>query len=199
MWDNADGRVSLWNTTDPNPIATCTIAGPYTGWAGVAIGIGPDNHERLLWDNVSGQAAVWNLSDANPAATCLLYGPYSGWTAKTLSVGDDNAAHLLWDNVSGQVSLWNLSDANPAATCVLAGPYSGWSGQDLSVGSDNKGRSAVGQRQRAELALEPRRCQSGGDLHCGRAVQRMDRRVRGRRAVKIRSSTGRTWVFAPFF
>ncbi len=140
LWDNADGRASVWNLADTNPAATCRVFGPYPGWTALALTQGPDGNARLLWNNSDGRVSVWNLADTNPAATCKLYGPYGGWTGKALTVGPDNSVHLLWDNTDGRVSVWNLSDPSAAANALIYGPYSGWSGTALGVGPNNQVR-----------------------------------------------------------
>ena len=140
LWTHTSGMASVWNLSDPNPAATCSLYGPFAGWTAQAIAQGPDGHGRLLWTHTDGRAALWNLADPSPAATCKLYGPYTGWTATALTVGPYNAAHLLWDNADGRVALWNTTDADPTATCTIAGPYAGWSGVAIGLGSNNQER-----------------------------------------------------------
>jgi predicted outer membrane repeat protein len=137
LWNNTDGRVALWNLSDPNPGATAFYYGSYPGWAAVALAVGPDSAAHLLWDNTDGRLALWNTTDPNPGATAFYYGPYPGWSGTAISFGPDNHERLLWDNTSGQVAVWNLSDANPPATAVMAGPYNGWMAKTLTVSADN--------------------------------------------------------------
>ena len=85
LWTNADGTISVWNLSDPNPAATCKVYGPYPGWTAKVITEGVDGSAHLLWTNVSGQIALWNLADPNPAASCQVYGGYSGWSAVSMS------------------------------------------------------------------------------------------------------------------
>ena len=79
------GQVSVWNLNDPNPVASCLIAGPYSGWAGQDLSVGSDSSAYLLWDNAGGPASLWTLTDVNPVSTCQVYGPYSGWAAISAS------------------------------------------------------------------------------------------------------------------
>ena len=140
LWDNTNGMAAVWSLADPDPAATASLYGPFSGWTAKAIAQGPNGNGRILWTNTNGQVALWSLADANPSATCALYGPYQGWTATALTVGPDNAAHLLWTNTDGYVALWNTTDPNPVATCLIYGPYTGWSGVAIGIGPDNQER-----------------------------------------------------------
>lgn len=140
LWTNVNGQAAIWNLSDPSPMTTAAIYGPYPGWTAKAIAQGPDGHPRLLWTNTNGQVALWNLADPSPASTAGLYGPFPGWTATALTVGPDNAAHLLWDSTNGQVALWNTADPSPTATASFYGPYSGWTGIAIGIGADNHER-----------------------------------------------------------
>ncbi len=109
LWNNADGRVSLWNQSDANPAATCLIYGPYSGWSGRYLGVGPNNAARLVWVNTNGQVSLWNLADASPSATCFVFTPPAGYTAAGIAVGNDNLVRLLWSGPNGTAQVWTVA------------------------------------------------------------------------------------------
>ena len=134
LWNNADGRTSLWNYDTTGGTFTQNTYGPYPNWATTALADGPDGLTRLLWNNTDGTASIWSLNNSTAAFTQYSFGPYAGWTAKTLSVGTDNTTHVLWTKTDGTASLWNYSTTDGTFTQNTYGPYPGWTATALADG-----------------------------------------------------------------
>ena len=140
LWDNADGRASIWNYTQATGGFAQNTYGPYGGWSAVSIADGPDGLTRVLWDNTNGTASVWSLNNVTGQFAQFSFGPYPGWTAKTLSVGPDNTTHVLWTNTNGTASVWNYNAQTGAFTQNSFGPYPGWTAAAMADGPDGQTR-----------------------------------------------------------
>ncbi len=131
-WNNADGRVMLW---DVNPDFTFTLAGygPYTDgaaqnkWSAVGVSIGPDNLTHLLWGNTDRRAMFWNVAP-DFSFTLAGYGPYTDngannlWSAQSVATGPDGLSHILWGNTDYRAMLWGV-DNSFNFTVAGYGPY----------------------------------------------------------------------------
>ena len=142
LWDNTDGRASVWNYTPASGGFTQNTYGPYGGWSAVSIADGgTDGRTRVLWNKTDGTASIWNLNNTTGQFSQFSFGPYSGWTAKTLSVGIDSITHVLWTNTDGTASLWNYTTSTGGFTQNTYGPYGGWSAVSIADGgTDGKTR-----------------------------------------------------------
>ena len=139
LWNNADGRVSIWDYDADHKKFTQKTYGPYTGWTAKAIALsGSDEMTRVLWNNTSGAASLWMLDNAAGTFAHQEYGPYTGWTALGVSTtpgsfGNSGSNNLLWNNTSGQSSLWSQHfDAFGSFSYTLFGPFAGWSAQAVA-------------------------------------------------------------------
>ena len=146
-WNNADGRVMLW---DVNADYSFTLAGygPYTDgaaqnkWSATGVSVGPDNLTHLLWSNTDRRAMFWNVDNSFSFAVAAGYGPYTDngfgnlWTAAALATGPDGLSRILWDNTDHRVMLWDVDSAGDFGSegnfgVSYYGPYT-----DTSVSPD---------------------------------------------------------------
>ena len=152
LWNNPDGRATLWYVNTDNSYGLLGAYGPYSDgggtWKAEALATGPDNVSHILWNNPDGRTTLWYVNPDSSYGLIGAYGPYSDsggvWKAKSLSVGSDDAAHILWDNPDGRATLWYV---NPDTTYGLVGAYgpykdSGgvWSAQALATGPNGVSR-----------------------------------------------------------
>ncbi len=138
-WNNADGRVMLWNVTSGFNF-TLAGYGPYTDnapqnkWSVTAVSVGPDNLTHLLWSNTDRRAMFWDVN-TDSSFTLAGYGPYTDnapqnlWSAAALATGPDNLSHILWGNTDYRAMLWGV-DNSFNFTVAGYGPYT-----DTSVSS----------------------------------------------------------------
>lgn len=137
LWNNSDGRVTLW-IVQPDGTYQATTYGPYAGWSAKAIATGPDNLMRVLWVKTDGTVSLWVVA-ADGTFQPNVYGPYAGWTAQDIAVGNDNQRRVLWTNTDGSIALWSVS-ASGSVQVTVYGPYAGWTARRIAAGSDNKTR-----------------------------------------------------------
>ncbi len=148
-WNNADGRVMLWDV-DSSFNFTLAGYGPYTDgapqnkWSVTGASVGPDNLTHLLWSNTDRRAMFWNVDSAFNF-TLAGYGPYTDngannlWSATALATGPDGLSHLLWGNTDNRAMLWGL-DPSFNFTVAGYGPYTDngpgnlWSATAVSAG-----------------------------------------------------------------
>ena len=140
LWNNQDGRASIWNYDAGAGSFTQNSYGPFAGWTAAAIADGPDGKTRVLWNNSSGAASVWSLDNTAASSAHFEFGPFSGWTAKSLSVSAGNTTHLLWANTNGAASVWNYSAADGGYTHREYGPFAGWTPKAVADGPDARTR-----------------------------------------------------------
>ena len=141
LWDNTDGRMSLWDYSTASGSETYHIYGPYTGWAAKAVADGgADGRQRVLWDNTDGRMSLWSLDNGAARFTQYTFGPYAGWTAKAVSAGTDNTTRVLWGNTDGRASVWNYDTGGGSFTQKTYGPYAGWSARAIADGADGRQR-----------------------------------------------------------
>lgn len=142
LWNNADGRVSIWDYDADHEKFTQKTYGPYTGWTAKAIALSDsDEMTRVLWNNTSGAASLWMLDNAAGTFAHQEYGPYTGWIALGVSTtpgsfGNSGSNNLLWNNTGGQSSLWSQHfDVFGSFSYTLFGPFAGWSAQAVANSS----------------------------------------------------------------
>ncbi len=87
LWDNSNGRMSLWNYSTASGTFSHQEYGPYSGYTAQAIADGPDGRTRILWDRSDGVMSMWSLDNAAGAFSHYEFGPYSGYTAIGVSAG----------------------------------------------------------------------------------------------------------------
>ncbi len=134
LWNNSDGRASIWNYDADNGAFTQNTYGPYPRWTAKTIADGgTDGLTRVLWDNTSGTASLWQLDNTAGTFSQFSYGPYSNWTANALSVSSDGTNPLLWDNSNGRTSIWNQEGDFGSFTPSTFGPYPGWTAQAIAT------------------------------------------------------------------
>lgn len=151
LWNNADGRASVWNYNADSGTFTQNTFGPYPGWTAKAVAQS-ENDEliRVLWGRTDGTVSLWQLDNTTGTFAQDTYGPYAGWTANAIAVspfnygsfGNGNATqnNLLWNNSgTGQSSLWDQNfdtfasfNFYPIGPFYTFGPPSGWSAQSLA-------------------------------------------------------------------
>lgn len=142
LWNNADGRVSVWSLDNSTGDFTHHEVGPYAGWTATAVSVDTASTTHILWNNTNGMASVWNYQTADGSFTYHDYGPYTGWTAKAVAdAASDPAAgadptRLLWTNTDGQMALWKIR-SDGSFDHREYGPYPGWSAGAVSVGADD--------------------------------------------------------------
>jgi Tol biopolymer transport system component len=80
MWQNVDGRISLWMIDGTNVTSTQNL-GPYANWSVFdnKHDFNGDGKTDLLWKNTDGTASIWLMDGVNTTALQNL-GPYEGWT-----------------------------------------------------------------------------------------------------------------------
>lgn len=128
LWNNPDGRATLWYVNPDASYGVIGAYGPYTDsggiWRAKAVATGPNGVSRILWNNPDGRATLWYV---NPGGAYGVTGAYAAtidsggtWRATAVSVGPDNVAHILWDNPDGRSTLWYI---NPDASYGLLGVY----------------------------------------------------------------------------
>ncbi len=131
-WNNADGRVMLW---DVDSAFNFTLAGygPYTDgapqnkWSAAGVSVGADNLTHLLWSNTDHRAMFWDVDSAF-GFTLAGYGPYTDnrannlWSATALATGPDGLSHILWGNTDDRAMLWGVDSAF-GFTVAGYGPY----------------------------------------------------------------------------
>ena len=158
LWNAADGRVRLWNLSDPDPAATGFSYGPYgegadpRHWAAAGLAVGPDGVVHLLWDHPSGRAALWALDAGGGFTVTGGYGPYAEgtpdnrWRADGLAVAPDGTCRLLWNDAAGRAALWAVDEAGLFAVLGGYGPYldapgaAPWRATALAVAPDGTPR-----------------------------------------------------------
>ena len=135
LWNAADGRVRLWNLSDPDPAATGFSYGPYgegtdpRHWAASGLAVGPDGVVHLLWNHPSGRAALWALGAGGGFAITGGYGPYTEgspdneWRADGLAVAPDSTCRLLWNDTAGRAAVWAVDEAGAFDVLGGYGPY----------------------------------------------------------------------------
>ena len=136
LWNNQDGRASIWNYDGGAGSFTQNSYGPFSGWAAAALADGPDAKTRVLWNNASGAASMWSLDNAAGSYAHFEFGPFSGWTAKSLCVSAGNTTHLLWTNANGAASVWNYDAGSGGYTHREYGPFAGWTAKAVADGPD---------------------------------------------------------------
>jgi len=85
LWDNADGRLSVWNYTIGSMDFAHKEYGPFANWTATALADGSDGKTVVLWNNTNGSASLWSLNNVTGAYSHAEFGPYAGWTAKAVS------------------------------------------------------------------------------------------------------------------
>ena len=152
LWNNPDGRATLWFVNPDQSYGLVGAYGPYADggglWSAKSLATGPNGVSRIVWGNPDGRATLWYVNPDASYGVTGAYGPYADagglWTAGAVSVGPDDAAHILWNNPDGRATLWFV---NPDASYGLVGAYgpyadSGgtWSASALATGADGVSR-----------------------------------------------------------
>ena len=149
LWNNTDGRASIWNYDTGSGTFTQNTYGPYPGWSAKTIADGgTDGLTRVLWDRTDGAASLWELNNAAGTFTQNTYGPYPGWTASSVSIlsatpysfsaNSASTNNLLWNNTDGRTSLWfQQPDDFGSFTQNTYGPYPGWTAKAVADAPDN--------------------------------------------------------------
>ena len=164
LWNNADGRASIWSLDNSSGEYTHHEFGPYPGWTATGLSVATGNSTHLLWNNTNGMASVWDYQTTDGSFASHNYGPYPGWSAKSIADGTADgtggATRLLWTNTGGQMSLWGLNSDTGTFAAKNYGPYTGWSASAVSVSSDDTahilwnntdGRASVWNQQSDEF------------------------------------------------
>ena len=165
LWNNADGRVMLWNLDAQGGITSHTF-GPYADpapqdkWTATALATGPDGESHIVWNNTDGRVALWTVYDSG-SFTLAGFGPYTDdsvgpdpsvnkWSATAVSVGPDGVTHLLWGNTDHRMMLWNVDSTFNLLDYAGFGPYGDdapasdparlWTATALATGPDNVSR-----------------------------------------------------------
>ena len=142
LWDNADGRTSIWDYDADHKTFTQKTYGPFANWTAKAIALSrSDEKTRVLWNNTSGAASLWLLDNSAGTFAHAEYGPYAGWVAAGVGTTPDPSGSigsntLLWNNTGGQSSLWSQRfDAFDSFSYTLFGPFAGWTAQAVASNS----------------------------------------------------------------
>jgi len=97
LWNNADGKVSVWNV-NPDGTHADFVYGPYVEsagsvWSATALAEGPDGVLHILWNNTDRRASLWNVGADGRFTTRGTYGPFTDgapgniWTATAVAAG----------------------------------------------------------------------------------------------------------------
>ena len=136
-----DGKVWLWNLTDPARPAR--LGQPLTGPDGSvnSVAFSPDG-KTLAAGSADGKVWLWNLTD--PARPARLGQPLTGPGGSVVSVAfSPDGKTLAAGSGDGKVWLWNLTD--PARPARLGQPLTGPTARRL--GGVQPGRADPGRRQ----------------------------------------------------
>ena len=148
-WNNADGRVMLWDV-DSSFNFTLAGYGPYTDgapqnkWSVTGASVGPDNLTHLLWANTDRRAMLWDVDSAF-GFSLAGYGPYTDngpsnlWSAAGVVTGPDGLSHLLWGNTDNRAMVWGVDSAFNFTVAGFGpytddGPNNPWSVTAVSAG-----------------------------------------------------------------
>jgi hypothetical protein len=123
LWDNAQGRASVWRLTAQGQYTDQREYGAYPGWTARSIAAAPDGTSRFAWTAEDGTLALWTLDPTDLYTGQTQFGPYDGWSYQGVTVGSDGNARVLWDNVTGQSALWSLTPGGGFASNYQYGPY----------------------------------------------------------------------------
>ena len=118
---SADGKVWLWNVTDP--AHATQIGHPLTGPGSVvrSVAFSPDGH-TLAAGSADGKVWLWNVTD--PAHATQIGHPLTGPTGIVRSVAFSPDGHTLAAaSADGKVWLWNVTD--PAHATQIGHPLTG--------------------------------------------------------------------------
>ena len=156
LWNNADGRVALWDVQNDGSATVLAGFGPYTDggagntWRASGLSVGSDGVMHLLWTNVDHKAAFWNVNPDGSYSLLAGYGPYTDggsanavWGAVGVSTGPDNVSHLLWTNPDGRAAFWDVDGNGGLMGLAGYGPYTdngagnAWGAVTVSTGPDN--------------------------------------------------------------
>ena len=152
LWNNPDGRATLWLINPDGSFGISQTYGPYTDaggtWQAIALATGPDGVSRILWRNPDGQATLWRVNPDGSFSPGPSYGPYADagglWQAVACSVGRDSVAHILWRNPDGQATLWQVNADSSFSPGPSYGPYTDgggtWQATALATGPDGVSR-----------------------------------------------------------
>ena len=139
LWNNPDGKVSLWTVDSQGGLIGLTGYGPYTDngasnlWSATAVSVGTDGTTHLLWNNTDGKVAFWNV-DINGGVALTGYGPFTGFTARAVSTDPQNVSHILWGRADGTISLWDVQTSDFSVNYHNYDPGAGYASVALSSG-----------------------------------------------------------------
>ena len=152
LWNNPDGRATLWSVNPDNTYGLVGAYGPYADrggvWKAIAVATGPNGVSRILWTNPDGRATLWFVNPDGSYGVTGAYGPYVDgggvWRAAALSVGPDNVAHILWNNPDGRATLWFVNPDNTHGLIGAYGPYADrggvWKAVAIATGTNGVSR-----------------------------------------------------------
>ena len=95
LWDNPDGRATLWFVNPDSGFGLVGAYGPFsdTGgvWSASALATDSDGVSRILWGNPDGRATLWYVNPGGAYGLTGAYGPYADgggvWKATADSAG----------------------------------------------------------------------------------------------------------------
>ena len=95
LWNNPDGRATLWFINSDNSYGVIGAYGPYGDkggvWKATAVATGPNGVSRILWNNPDGRSTLWFVNPDGSYGVSGAYGPYADnggvWKAAADSAG----------------------------------------------------------------------------------------------------------------
>lgn len=122
LWRNANGDVTLWNSSTSGAYSNQDLGVIGNDWQ--VVGVGDFNGataDGVLWRNVNGDLTTWNSASNSPESFSANGGTtyHVGLDWRVAAVGDfngDGRSDILWSNVGGLVDIWNAnSSASPTS------------------------------------------------------------------------------------
>ncbi len=129
LWQNADGRLVVWNMNGTTHTSTFALNGGLpvsAAWTVAAVAdFNGDGKPDILWRNSDGRLCVWNMNGADHLNSLLMNNGNAVNTAwRVAGVADfnsDGSVDILWQHADGRLLVWYLNRATHVGNAVLNG------------------------------------------------------------------------------